>query len=203
MGVRDNIRDQNNCQAVQRFIQSSGEVIQVSEGAPLVAVLGDSYSAGDVLDDRADGWVYQLGEQAGADVRVAGVGMTGYTNGGYCGGQEFANRVDSLLALDPNTLILQGGVNDWEADPADIQAAAADLLAKTEGVERVVMVGPTDAPQRDNLAGVDRALAATATEHGAQYVSALGWDLEFLPDDLHLTPAGHAEYAANVADAIR
>ncbi|MDR7081449.1 lysophospholipase L1-like esterase [Arthrobacter ginsengisoli] len=47
----------------------------------------------------------------------------------------------------------------------------------------------------DVKAGTERAAKAK----GAQYVSALDWDLEFLPDRLHLTPAGHARFASLVA----
>jgi acyl-CoA thioesterase-1 len=67
----------------------------------------------------------------------------------------------------------------------------------------VVIVGPVDAPGRDGEAAVDRALSKAAKASGRQYVSALDWDLEFLPDRAHLTPAGHATFAANVASALK
>ena len=66
----------------------------------------------------------------------------------------------------------------------------------------MVVVGPANAPSKRGLEDIDAALRTAATENGRQYVSALGWDLEFVPDNLHLTPAGHAAYAEQAAKAI-
>lgn len=200
--VRDNMREQQNCSVVQSQIRAVGEVVKVSEGKRSIAVLGDSYSAGDVLADRKDAWTYDLGRLTNARVSVAGVGMTGYTNGGYCKGQEFRQRVGRLVALKPDVLIIQGGLNDWEASPESVQVAARDLLRMTEGVPNVTLVGPTNAPARANLPAIDAALAKAAEATGRDYISALGWDLDFLPDRLHLTPAGHDAFAKHVAAAL-
>ena len=201
-GVKNQMDDAKYCAAVTEGIAERGEVVHVSDGAPRVVVLGDSYSASDWLPNRADGWTYRLGAAAGWSVDVAAVGGTGYVNEGYCGDQAFSERLDKVLALSPETLIIQGGLNDSEESPEDIREAAADLLARVGSVPRVILVGPTDAPSLDNLPAVDRALSEAAKGAGREYVSALDWDLEFLPDRLHLTPAGHSLFADNVLAAV-
>lgn len=169
-------------------------IVHVSDSS--VAILGDSYTAGDELDDRRQGWAYMVGSD------IAGVGRTGFVNGGYCGNHTYGERLDSVLALKPKTLIIQGGLNDWQAADKVADAAGA-LLARTGSVPRVVMVGPPDVPGRDGEAAVDQALRSAVSISDAEYVSALDWDLEFLPDQTHLTPAGHAAFAANVASALK
>ena len=193
--VKDNVTNGQRCDAIQSRITETGEVVQ-GRGAAGVVALGDSYTAGDWLEDRSQGWAYAVA----AD--VAGVGMTGYTNGGYCGGDSFSERLSTVTDLHPSTLIIQGGLNDSEASAANIEEAASDLLEDVAGIETVVLVGPTNAPAKSDLEKVDRALAAAAADHQREYVSTLGWDLEFLPDRLHLTPAGHAEFAELVKERL-
>lgn len=200
--VRNNMVESQGCAVIQGQTRAAGEVVHVSDGQRRIAVLGDSYSAGDGLDDRRDAWTYDFGRLESADVSVAGVGATGYTNGGVCKGQEFRARVGKLLALSPDVLVIQGGLNDSDATPESIESAARELLAATAAVPDVIVVGPTNAPAKSNLQAVDGALARAASSAGRKYVSALGWELEFLPDRLHLTPAGHDKFAEHVARSL-
>jgi acyl-CoA thioesterase-1 len=202
LAIKKQVSDAQYCQKVVSFIEANGPVIQTASGSPKVAIIGDSYSAGDGLQDRTQGWAYRIGKTQGWDTYVAGVGMTGYVNRGYCGDQAFGERITQVSRLHPDTLIIQGGLNDWEASERDVELAAGMLLDQVSDLRRVVLVGPTNSPERGNLERVDHALAAAAEKHQRQYVSALGWDLEFLPDDLHLTPAGHADFAARVAASV-
>lgn len=190
--IRDNITENQKCESVK----PQRATIHVSDARPRVAILGDSYTAGDGLDNRKQGWAYQIGTE------LAGVGRTGFVNGGYCGNDTYGERAAAVLALKPDTLIIQGGLNDWET-PDKVQAAATSLLAKTASVPRVVILGPPDVPGRDGEAAVDSALKAAADAAHVQYVSTLHWKLDFLPDNTHLTPAGHAAFAADVADALK
>ena len=201
--IKNQIAETNACRSVESHISTNGAVIHASKGAPTVAVLGDSYTAGDGLDDRVHGWAHRLGETEGWDAHLAGVSSTGYINGGFCGTHSFPERIAQALAVKPDTLIIQGGLNDWETPGEDVELAAGLLLSRLTDVRRVVLVGPTNAPSRDNLEAVDRALTTAAAKHNREYVSALGWELEFLPDRLHLTPAGHQNFADRVAAAIR
>lgn len=186
--VKDNITNGQRCESVKARIAQTGVVVQGRGVAGMVA-LGDSYAAGDWLEDRTQGWAYAVAES------VAGVGLTGYTNDGYCGDGSFSERLSTVTDLHPSTLIIQGGLNDTDASSANIESAASDLLEDVADIPTVILIGPTNAPAKSDLGKVDRALAAAAKDHQREYISALEWDLEFLPDRLHLTPAGHAKFA--------
>lgn len=189
--VKANIETSQRCEAVKPFVP----VKHISDRTPSVAILGDSYTAGDGLADRTKGWAYLVGTD------LAGVGRTGFVNGGYCGNHTYAERIDALLATKPDTLIIQGGLNDW-GSPEKVADAALTVLERTKAVPHVIVVGPPNVPGRDGEDKVDTALRAAADVMSTKYVSALDWNLEYLPDATHLTEAGHATFAANVASAI-
>lgn len=181
------------CSLVEDMIASNGgPVVKTNDESPKVAILGDSYTAGDGLDNRRDAWSYKIGNL------VAGIGGTGFDNGGPCDHQSYAERVNDVLTLRPDVLIIQGGLNDVE-HPDKVQAAASYLLDKAASVPTVIVVGPVDAPGLSNEEEVDRALSSAATKASRTYVSALAWELPFLPDAVHLTQEGHAAFASYVA----
>ncbi|NVC23414.1 SGNH/GDSL hydrolase family protein [Kocuria salina] len=194
--VLGNAREAEACEGLQAYLQDPGLLVKSPDGAAGVAALGDSYTAGDGLEERGDGWAYQV---AGT---VAGVGSTGFVSGGYCGEHSYAERIAAVLETGPETLIIQGGLNDTSAEPEELRAAADALLEDAASVPRVVVVGPVNAPARDGEQAVDAALSEAAQTAGADYVSALEWELAFLPDDLHLTKDGHEEFAARVGNAL-
>ncbi len=194
---------QQLCQELEAQIKASGEIVRMRSDAPTAVILGDSYSSGDLLEKRTDGWAYVLGEAEGWDIRVAGVGYTGYVNPGPCGSHVFASRISRATMDEPAMLIVQGGLNDWQAKPQDVEAAAGRLLKSVKDLPTVVVVGPPNAPARaEPMPEIDAALARAASAAGRQYISTIGWDLEFLPDGLHLTKAGHAKFASLVAAAL-
>jgi lysophospholipase L1-like esterase len=188
--VKNNIEQAQKCESIKARLP----IVHLSDSS--VAILGDSYTAGDVLEDRRQGWAYAIGSD------LAGVGGTGFVNGGYCGNHTYGERLDSVLALHPQTLIIQGGLNDWET-PDKVADAAAAVLERADDVPHVIVIGPPNVPGRDGEDRVDQALRVAVSMSDAKYVSALDWDLDFLPDKTHLTPAGHATFAANVASAIK
>ncbi|MDN4646431.1 SGNH/GDSL hydrolase family protein [Arthrobacter sp. PsM3] len=179
----------------------NGGAVKVSEGTPKVAILGDSYVAGDWLDSPDEGWSRLIGKAQGWETYVDGIGGTGFTNGGPCGDDTYASRVDGILAASPRIVIVEGGLNDSEASPDKVREAAVAVLRDLGSVPNVVLLGPANAPSKNDLDGIDAALRTAASETGRQYVSALGWDLEFQPDRLHLTAAGHADFAKLVVEA--
>lgn len=183
------------CDVIKGRIEKDGPVVHVSDANPTTAIIGDSYTAGDGLPDRSKRWAQSVGTD------IDGIGMTGFTNGGYCGHQTFSERIGDVLATRPDTLIVQGGLNDWE-HPEQVQPAAVYLMSQVKDVRRVVIVGPVDAPGREGEEAVDTALARAAKVTGREYISALDWDLPFLPDKTHLTPDGHAEYAQHVRESM-
>ncbi|MEW9872743.1 SGNH/GDSL hydrolase family protein [Arthrobacter sp. HS15c] len=187
--VKNNIEQGQKCESIKARLP----IVHIAETS--VAILGDSYTAGDALEDRTKGWAYAVGSD------LAGVGGTGFVNGGYCGNHTYGERLDGVLALRPQTLIIQGGLNDWDTAEKVADAAAA-VLERADAVPRVLLFGPPDVPGRENESLVDQALRAAVSLSDAEYVSGLDWDLEYLADNTHLTPAGHATFAAKVRKAI-
>lgn len=190
------------CSASRVLTAQEGAFVHARTGSVHVTVLGDSYSAGDTLANRRDAWVFELPKSSDWDVSVAAIGSTGFTNGGPCGDAAFGKRIEAAVSTHPDILIIQGGLNDWEASAEQVRDAADKVLDRTSAVPRVVLVGPVTAPARDGAATTDRVLSQVAAKHGAQYVSALHWHVQFSAPGLHLTPRGHVEYAAKVAAAI-
>jgi acyl-CoA thioesterase-1 len=132
------------------------------------------------------------------------VGGTGFTNPGACGDAAFSTRIPTVLATKPQMLLVQGGLNDFGARPADLERAANAFLDRVKSVPHVVLVGPTDAPARSAGARtVDEVLARVAAAHHVEYVSTFGWRDQFNAEGLHLTAAGQRDYAAQLAAAIR
>ncbi|MDY7540900.1 SGNH/GDSL hydrolase family protein [Cryobacterium sp. 5B3] len=181
---------------------TSGEPVHVSNGSGRVVVLGDSYSTGYALANRGDAWVDDLGISREWDVTVVAVDGTGYTNGGDCGGQSYAARLDVARGLHPDTLIIQGGLNDWQASPTEVEAAADALLDRVTDIRSVVLVGPNDTPAQGRPDAINAALEKAAGAHSRTYISALDWSLSCGPDGMHMTPAGQVEFAAQVADNL-
>jgi acyl-CoA thioesterase-1 len=202
MKVRDNIQTQQDCATITARHGGNFDPVQLPGKGGSASVLGDSYTEGYLLDDPTRGWAYSLVKAQGWDATLDGIPSTGFVNESACGGDSFKARVRELTAA--NLLIVQGGVNDFRKDPADVEAAADNVLRMANSVKRVVVIGPAPAPERrDKLAAIDASLAAVAKLNNREYISALGWsDLEFLPDGVHLTEAGHARFAAHVAAAL-
>jgi len=190
------------CGTVRAHTTQIGLIRKVTDGAARVVVLGDSYSEGAGLDGSM-AWPVLAGASQGWETNVASVGSTGFVNQGPCGGQSFGQRLDRVLAANPQTLIIAGGVNDSESSPVEVQSAASAVLYLVAAVPNVVVIGPTNASAKNNLPDVDAALSKAAAANGRKYVSALSWDIEYQPDDLHPTESGQQAYARNVVAAMR
>lgn len=168
-----------------------------------VAVLGDSYSEGWLLEGGpADAWPALFGATEDVTVYVEAFAGTGLTGSTYCPGEEFATRIDEVNGQTPDTVIIQTGLNDLEAGDDEIRADLREIAARLEA-ERIVVVGPPLAPQRnaDDVRRVDAVLADTSAAIDADYVSLLDLKLPYLDDDLHTTRDGHSKIAAAVAAA--
>jgi lysophospholipase L1-like esterase len=168
---------------------------------PSVAVLGDSYAEGHELPNRADAWPYLAFDQVTNDA----IGGTGYINAGPCGNQAFATRADDVLATGARIIVVEGGLNDVAAEPAEVGDAAGALFRQlTAAGATVYAVGPAPAPARpaDDVAAVEEALRQASTAAGVTYISAITWDLEYGPDDLHPTEEGQRDFATRVAEVV-
>lgn len=189
------------CELIRASVERRGGA-PVGSGPRDVVVMGDSYAQGWGLRDQSRSWPTAFARAADATVRVDGFAGSGFTGSAYCDGEEFGTRAERLGRGDDEVLVVQGGLNDVNAEP-DVVEAAAEAVVETSGAEAVV--GPPPAPQRDLALteATDAALARAAEDAGAAYVSTLGWDdLDYLPDRLHLTPESHAVFGTRVADAL-
>lgn len=201
--VRDDQRGNDACDQSVADSQVLDDANPVTTGVETIVVLGDSYSAGAFLADPLhEAWPVVMGERLHATVIIDGIGGTGFTNGGYCGDDAYATRADRVLSIEPDLVVVEGGLNDADAPPAEITAAAAEVLDELSGTP-VVLVGPTNAPAKPAAPQVDAALAQACREaDDCRYVSALGWDIELGADQLHPTAAGHRTFGEHVAAAI-
>ncbi|OCG75726.1 SGNH/GDSL hydrolase family protein [Microbacterium sediminis] len=192
------------CDDIRAYQERYGEIETLGDGDQAIAVLGDSYAAGDELADRGDRWTDALAALDGdLTVRVDAVPFTGYVNRGGCGPHSFADRIDRAVAAADGTLVIQGGLNDVFAGREALRRATERVLDAAAGVPRVIVVGPMDVPGREGEAAVDAVLAAEARERGLAYVSALEWDLPVGADRIHLTADGHRAYAERILAALR
>ncbi len=172
------------------------------EGAP-VLVIGDSWSVGLGQDDLARSWPSRL---PGA-VHVLGFSGSGFSAGASrCGAVSFHDRAPTAVGVRARLVVVQGGLNDYDQPGAAIDHGFRSLMADLAG-QRVVVVGPADAPARSGaVPRVDAQLEVLSELYGVPYVRTSDLDLDYLPDRLHLTEEGHRAFgdavAARVAEAV-
>lgn len=209
MQVRKNIQEQQDnerlaslCRDINKEIHDAGATVKVGSGSHMVTVLGDSYAAASLLEQESEGWVTQLGKANDWAANVNAIMGTGFINGGPCGTQQFSTRLENVLATDPKTVIVAGGLNDHGKPGEAIAAAVSTLLEGLKEVPEVIVVGPTDAPAIDDDSMVDAAMKAAVEAEGRTYISAYEWELPFLADGVHMTKEGHASYAKQLDVAL-
>ena len=178
-----------------RFAADHAAVLRhVSGRGRSVVVIGDSWSVGYKLTDPEAAWPSRLPGR----VRVDGFSGSGFSaTASECGAVSYATRTRS--ARGAGLVVVEGGLNDYDQSYAAVRSGFRLLLSRLRGRD-VVVVGPAPAPLR--LAGarrVDGWLAALSASAGVPYVSSIDLRLPYLPDRLHLTPAGHRTYGDWVA----
>ena len=173
---------------------------QMGTGTPRILVIGDSYSVGLGVDGDQS-WPHRLPGR----VIVAGFSGSGFSkDASGCGQVSYAARAAAGLrrAGHVDLVVVEGGLNDYDQPTAAIRAGFDDLLDEL-GDRPVVVVGPAPAPSRaDAVPRIDALLARLSTQHGVSYVRMAGTNFPYLPDRLHLTPAGHEQFGDRVAHAI-
>lgn len=170
--------------------------IVTGSGEP-ITVIGDSWTVGLGLSDLGDSWPSRLPGR----VTVAGFSGSGFSrHASHCGDRAFSTRVGAARGAD--LVIVAGGLNDYDQPAVDITAGFRSLMSSLDG-RTVVVVGPASAPSRAGFVGrVDTTLASLCEEYGVPYIDTSSWSLAYLPDRLHLTPAGHAVFGQHVADEL-
>ena len=184
----------------ERFAAGSVERAGLVTGSgERVVVIGDSWSAGLGLDHPARSWPSRLPGR----VHVAGFAGTGFSEkASPCGRVSFADRAPAALRNGADLLVIEGGLNDFDRSRAEIRAGFGRVLAYAAPY-RTVVVGPAMAPSRaDEVPRVDRLLAHLSGKYGVPYLSMVDLELPYLPDRLHLQPAGHRTFGDAVAERI-
>jgi len=186
-----------SCEAIHTA--SAVRRAEVSGSGPTVAVIGDSYSQGLGLADPRQSWPSRLP----GTVIVDGFAGSGFSDAASpCPREAYYHRVARALAADPGLVVLQGGLNEYDVPGTEIRHGLDRVLRDLAGRE-VVMVGPPTAPRREGaIARIDDLLAVVAQRHDVPYVRTSGWQLDYLPDRLHLTVSGHAAFGDGVAAAL-
>lgn len=169
-----------------------------------VLVIGDSWSVGLGLRHPARSWPTRLPGR----VHVAGFSGSGFSaTASSCGRHvDYARRAGGALAVGPDLVVVQGGLNDFDQPTTAVRSGFAQLMRVLQpptAAYRVVVVGPAAAPSRAaQLPRIDRMLRQLCAEYGVGYVGTADLSLPYLPDRLHLTPAGHRLFGDAVATRI-
>lgn len=184
----------------ERFTAASTARADVVTGSGRrVVVIGDSYSAGLGLSELSRAWPARLP----GEVHVAGFSGSGFAGSASpCGRVSFGDRAPAALRGGADLVVVEGGLNDFDQPPAAIRAGFQRLMTELQG-HHVVVVGPVAAPSRASaVPRVDRLLSSLAKRYGVAYVRTSHLELPYLPDRLHLTPAGHVAFGDFVAAAL-
>jgi lysophospholipase L1-like esterase len=114
--------------------------------APVVMVLGDSYTAGISGMPPEKTYAAEAARRLGWQIIIGGYQGTGFVARGHVG-KTFATLFAEELAWRPapDLVVVSGGHNDWPKPPDKVAAAAQSLLASVKerwpGVP-VVLLGP-------------------------------------------------------------
>ncbi|MFL6173035.1 MAG: SGNH/GDSL hydrolase family protein [Marmoricola sp.] len=185
----------------ERFARQSLERQHLVTGhGPTTVVIGDSYSAGLGLAHPDRNWARDLPGR----VHVFGFSGSGFSPGASpCKDVAYDQRAARALSLHPSLVVVEGGLNDFDQPSGQIRAGFRRLMSEL-GRHKVLVVGPPPAPLRGaGAARVDAILRSEAARAGTPYLSMIEGRFAYLPDRLHLTPAGHQAFGAVVADHLR
>ena len=198
VGVRATGSDPSRC---ERFAADSrARAAAVSGSGQRVVVIGDSWSAGLGLERSGGSWPARLS----GTVHVAGFSGSGFSaHASGCGAAvSFGERASRALRGGADLVVVEGGLNDYDQPDAAIRPGFRALMRELRG-QQVVVVGPASAPSRSRaVPRVDALLARLSGEYDVAYVRTTGLRLPYLPDRLHLTPAGHDAFGDYVAGEL-
>jgi lysophospholipase L1-like esterase len=184
-----------------------------ASGRPVLAVYGDSYSAGGRQGGKgAAGWPAIVAERLDADLRLHAAGGAGYVNGSQAADETFLDQVRGAPEPDADIVVVFGSRNDkfLPVDDVKRQAAAVyEVIRSASSSARLVVIGPAwddDVPP-DELFRTRDAVSSAAVAAGALFVDPLAqeWLLgrtELIgTDGVHPNDAGHA-YVADLIEPV-
>jgi acyl-CoA thioesterase-1 len=173
--------------------------------------LGDSYTA---ASEQGSGYALRTAVAMDWAAVLERFGGTGYVTAGQLpGGAPYADRLDEVVADDPDVVLVQGSTNDICSPVAAVGAAAEDLYAELQRrlpAARLVVLGPTAPPGVDRAAAlaVRDAVEDAADGAGVPFVDpiAQGWLTPadgLYADPIHPNQAGYGQLADDLVEALR
>ncbi|MDP9846933.1 SGNH/GDSL hydrolase family protein [Streptosporangium lutulentum] len=179
--------------------------------APLVMIIGDSFTVGSGPVGGWDSYAAQAARAMGWQLVTAGASGTGFVNPGSVG-RTFETSFDKELSWrpPPSLLIISGGHNDREVSPGTVHQAVErllELVGRRWPRTRVVVIGPiwmAKAPEWSYQ--VRDAIAVAAEEAKTPFLDPLGrsWGSgATLSDGVHPTYEGHTKIAQWLVGGLR
>ena len=189
----------------------------VAGGTTRAVFFGDSYFVGGGYTEASNSMAQLAADTLGWSATIRGGGGTGFveSNQEY-GLADYLGQIDqgALDVDDPDTvqwLVVEGGGNDKDDDPAEIQQRAEAVLTAASAKlpdARIVLVGTLDPTVDDfsDTVAVNTALGQAADTAGVPFIDPQRW-LEGRPDLVgpdfdHPTPEGHVLAGQRLADAL-
>jgi len=179
-------------------------------------IFGDSWTAGYTANPLSKGYAFSTIEALQLDGDVQGGPGTGYLNPGQAG-TTFSQRFATLPA-DPelDLLIIQGSVNDQNADKSTLGAVVdkliADAKAKFPTADLVILgPAPSDAPANPGIIQLDDIIRNRAKLASVHYISPLAeeWITTANEEQVidqktqHPSNDGHAYLASKLVDSLK
>jgi lysophospholipase L1-like esterase len=190
--------------------------------APVVMVLGDSYTAGIAATPPEETYAAETARTLGWQIIIAGYGGTGFATPGRVR-KTFSTSYEEKLAWRPapDMVMVAGGHNDWNQPPDLVAGTARQLLMKIRQrwpATELVVTGPMwggDAPPR--ALRIRDALKGVAAELRLPFIDPIEerWvtgnrgrrtgtaKLYILADGIHPNPAGNRHFADRLITDLR
>jgi acyl-CoA thioesterase-1 len=159
---------------------------------PVIAFLGDDWTAGTGASAKAKRFTTLVCAQLHAHERNFGVDFTGYAKSSDSAG-PYLDRVDAVVAANPQVVVVSGGRNDRSDDLAtaaeQIKKLFAELHTKLPSAVLIAVApfwGDSDLPTE--LVTLADAVKTGVTDAGGTYLD--------IADPIH----GHPDFMADAAD---
>lgn len=179
------------------------------EGRPVAAFIGDSYTVGLGASGPEHRWTTLVAREEGWRESNFGEGGSGYITKGM-EGTSYLARVDQVIALRPDVVVVAGGQNDISSTGDVAAAVRATLLRLRDGLPDadLYVLGPTwpepEPPSR--LLEVDTAARDAAADVAGRFIPALdllaGRPELIAADGIHANDAGYQVIADRVVAAV-
>ncbi|MCZ2838578.1 SGNH/GDSL hydrolase family protein [Modestobacter sp. VKM Ac-2985] len=189
----------------------SGDDARTTAADSRVVVLGDSYT---VDSAEGAGYVPLVSEAMGWATVLEAEDGTGYLAGGLAADPApYRERLDDVVAGQPDLVLVQGSTNDVGHPVAELRAAADHLyaaLAARLPDARVVVLGPVAPPGVDpaGVGAVRDVLLEAAGSAGLTFIDPIaeGWLSPadgLFADPVHPNGAGYERMGTELAEALR